>query len=87
MNDLSAEELNRAFAYLAEAREILFKQLHERGERSIGLVAGVDKLAAAFELAENPRLLSYLCPTCESLATEKRADVTYHCFSCDETWT
>lgn len=86
MDDLTAEELDRAFTYLSEARKILFKQLHDGSTRSQGLVEGVDKLAAAFELAENPRLLNYICPACESLATESRDDGMFHCFSCDEEW-
>lgn len=86
MDDLTAEELDRAFTYLAEARKILFQQLHDGKNRSQGLVDGVDKLASAFELAENPRLMKYICPACESLATENREDGKFHCFSCDEVW-
>lgn len=86
MNNLTAEELERAFTYLSEARKILFQQLHDSNSRSQGLVDGVDKLACAFELAENPSLVNKICPECESLATESREDGTFHCFSCDEVW-
>jgi len=86
MNNLSAKDVENAFSFLSEARKILFQQLHEPGTRSIALVEGVDKLGAAFELAENPDCLFHICPTCESIASENLNDGTFHCFSCDEVW-
>lgn len=86
MDNLTEEEMNRAFTYLSDARKILFQQLHDGENRSQGLVDGVDKLAAAFELAENPKLVRYICPECESLATENVDGGGFHCFSCDAIW-
>lgn len=86
MRSLSEKELNQAMTFLAEARKILFDQLHEPGTRTRELIEGVDKLASAFELIETPEKLHSICPACESLASERRDDSTFHCFSCDEIW-
>lgn len=86
MSYLPENELDKAITFLTEARKILFEQLHEPGARTRELVDGLDKLASAFDLVEDPERLLYICPACESLASEKRDDGAFHCFSCDKVW-
>lgn len=86
MQNLTERDVEKAFTFLAEARRILFQQLHEPGTRSTALVDGVDRLAAAFELIEDPDRLFHICPSCESLASEALGTGAFHCLSCDERW-
>jgi hypothetical protein len=86
MGQIISEDHRRALDMMSDARKILFRELHYPASRTHELVAGVDRLALAFEFVENPLGHVVLCPVCECFCLETRQDGSYKCLSCDHCW-
>ncbi len=85
MGETSTAKLREALGLMSEARKLLFEQLHTPGGLSQEVVEGLDRLASAFEFAENPDREIILCPACECLYWE-RTGSRLRCLSCDHEW-
>jgi len=86
MGGFAQEEHSRAIHLMAEARKILFHELHCPGGLCRELIEGVDRLGLSFEFAENPDEPIVLCPQCECLYWEETAEGKRRCLSCDHEW-
>ena len=87
MGEIISESHRRALGMMSDAREILYRELHYPFNRTHELVAGVDRLALAFEFVENPLGEVTLCPECECFCLETFQDGSFKCLSCDHCWT
>lgn len=86
MAGIASKNHRIALDMMSDARRILFHELHCSGSRTRELVNGVDRLALAFEFAENPLGTVPLCPNCECFCLETHPDGSFSCLSCDHHW-
>jgi len=86
VSNFISDEHNRALALMAEARKILFTELHGPIETRQVLAEGLEKLGLAFEFVENPLGEVSLCPDCEGFCLEKTSEGKNKCLSCDHEW-
>lgn len=81
-----SDEHHKALTLMAEARKILFTELHGPIESRKVLAEGLDKLGLAFEFVENPLGEVSLCPDCEGFCLEQLEEGEIKCLSCDHQW-
>jgi len=86
MGEIISDSHRRALGMMADARKILFRELHYPASRTLELVEGVDRLALAFEFVENPLGEVILCPQCESYCLETHQNGRFTCLNCDHHW-
>jgi len=85
-NKYLSDEHHKALSLMAEARKILFKELHGPIESRKILAEGLERLGLAFEFVENPLGDVSLCPDCEGFCLEKTTEGETRCLSCDHEW-
>lgn len=86
MSQYISDEHHQALTLMAEARKILFAELHKSPESRPILAEGLDRLGLAFEFVENPLGEVALCPGCEGFCLEQTKDGRTKCLSCDHEW-